>query len=138
MKNISYLIVVFFILVSCGNKNKVPTEIIQPEKMQNILWDVVRSQALSAEEARKDSTINEIAQTKVFVQKVFKIHNITSLDYDKSYKWYTSHPDIMKVLLDSLSSQIQEDNKLDLKEKHESPKLHESPQLNNLKKIKPE
>lgn len=132
MKNISYLIVGFFLLASCGGKNKVPKEIMQPAKMQNILWDVVRSQALAAEEARKDSTINEIAQTKVFVQKVFKIHKVTSDEYDKSYKWYTSHPDIMKVLLDSLSSQIQEKDKSDLKEKHEGPKL------NNLKKIKPE
>lgn len=129
MKNIPYLIIAFFACVSCGNKNKVPSEIIQPEKMELILWDVVRSQALSAEEARKDSTINEIAQTKVLAQKVFKIHNITYAEYDKSYKWYTNHPDIMKILLDSLSNHIQEENKEDFKEKHEPLKL------NNLKKI---
>ena len=132
MKNLSYLIVVLFTLASCGTKNKVPTEVLQPDKMQNILWDVVRSQALSAEEARKDSTINEVAQTKVFVQKAFKIHNVTAEEYDKSYRWYTSHPDIMKVLLDSLSSQIEKENTLDLKEQHGPPKI------NNLKKTKPE
>lgn len=132
MKNISYLIGVLLVLASCGSKNKVPAEIMQPVKMQKILWDVVRSQALAAEEARKDSTINEIAQTKVLVQKAFKIHDVTSDEYEKSYKWYTSHPDIMKVLLDSLSNQIQQENQEDLKEKHEGPKL------NNHKKIKPE
>jgi len=132
MKNISYLIGVLLVLASCGSKNKVPAEIMQPAKMQKILWDVVRSQALAAEEARKDSTINEIAQTKVLVQKAFKIHDVTSDEYEKSYKWYTSHPDIMKVLLDSLSNQIQQENQEDLKEKHEGPKL------NNHKKIKPE
>jgi len=132
MKNISYLIGVLLVLASCGSKNKVPAEIMQPAKMQKILWDVVRSQALAAEEARKDSTINEIAQTKVLVQKAFKIHDVTSDEYGKSYKWYTSHPDIMKVLLDSLSNQIQQENQEDLKEKHEGPKL------NNHKKIKPE
>ena len=132
MKNISYLIGVLLVLASCGNKNKVPAEVMQPAKMQKILWDVVRSQALAAEEARKDSTINEIAQTKVLVQKAFKIHDVTSDEYEKSYKWYTSHPNIMKVLLDSLSNQIQQENQEDLKEKHEGPKL------NNHKKIKPE
>jgi len=132
MKNISYLIGVLLVLASCGSKNKVPAEIMQPAKMQKILWDVVRSQALAAEEARKDSTINEIAQTKVLVQKAFKIHDVTSDEYRKSYKWYTSHPNIMKVLLDSLSNQIQQENQEDLKEKHEGPKL------NNHKKIKPE
>jgi len=132
MKNISYLIGVLLVLASCGSKNKVPAEIMQPAKMQKILWDVVRSQALAAEEARKDSTINEIAQTKVLVQKAFKIHDVTSDEYEKSYKWYTSHPDLMKVLLDSLSNQIQQENQEDLKEKHEGPKL------NNHKKIKPE
>ena len=82
MKNIFFLII-FSLFVSCLEKNKVPSEIIQPKEMQNILWDVMRAQTLSSEIARKDSTVNEIAETKVLTQKVFEIHNIKSSDFNK-------------------------------------------------------
>ncbi len=81
MKNI-LLLIIFSFLWSCSGKNKVPAEIIQPDEMQNILWDVMRAQALSTEIARKDSSINEIAETKVLTQKVFEIHNITSTSFN--------------------------------------------------------
>ena len=94
MKNIFFLIV-FSLFVSCLEKNKVPSEIIQPDKMQKILWDVIRAQALSAEIARKDSTVNEIAETKVLTQKVFEIYKITSTTFIQSYFFFIIHSYLM-------------------------------------------
>ena len=105
-------------LVSCLGKNKVPAEIIKPQKMQNILWDVIRAQALSMEIASKDSTVNEVAETKALTQKVFEIHHITSADFEKSYAWYTNHPDNLRNIFDSLNIQTQRQNELKLKERY--------------------
>ena len=33
----------------------------------------------------------------------FQIHHITRQDFDKSYAYYRQHPDLMKIILDSLS-----------------------------------
>ena len=106
MKNIFFLIALSF-FVSCLEKNKVPSEIIQPNEMQKILWDMVRAQALSTEIARKDSSVNEIAETKVLTQKVFEIHKISSTTFNQSYIWYTNHPDMMRTIFDSLNAQNQ-------------------------------
>jgi hypothetical protein len=114
MKNFIFLLV-GFILFSCSGKNKVPVEIIQQKKMQNVLWDVIRAQALSGELARKDSTINEQAETKILTQKVFEIHHITSSAFDQSYSWYTSHPEMMRLIFDSMNIQIQRQNELRMK-----------------------
>ena len=114
MKNFIFF-VTGFILFSCSGKNKVPAEIIQQKEMQNMLWDVIRAQALSAEMARKDSTLNEIAETKLLTRKVFEIHHITSLAFDQSYSWYTSHPEMMRIIFDSLSIQNQRQNDLRMK-----------------------
>src|SRR5450755_3060300 len=114
MKNFSFFML-SFILVSCSGKNKVPSEIIQQKEMQNILWDVIRAQALSGEIARKDSTINEVAETKMLTQKVFEIHNITSSVFDQSYAWYTSHPETMRIIFDSMNIQNQRQNDLRMK-----------------------
>lgn len=115
-----FLICVLFF--SCADKNKVPAEIISQEKMQGILWDVVRAQILSLEMAHRDTSLNEIAETKALTKKVFDIHKITAVDFDKSYNWYASHPELMKNLFDSLSSQKQLENDLQLKIKNKPAK----------------
>ena len=134
MKNIFFLIV-FSLFISCLGKNKVPSEIIQPGKMQKILWDVIRAQALSTEIARKDSTVNEIAETKVLTQKVFEIYKITSTTFNQSYMWYTNHPDIMRIVFDSLNAQNQRESQLEMKEKHPPLKLDPLKKLNPLKNL---
>lgn len=115
MKN-AFFFIACCILFSCLGKNKVPAGIIKPTEMQNILWDVIRAQALSAEIARKDSTVNEVAETKALSQKVFEIHNIKSADFDRSYTWYTNHPNMMLTIFDSLNNQIQRQNVIKIKE----------------------
>ena len=136
MKNILSL-VMFTLLWSCSEKNKIPSEIIQPNEMQNILWDVMRAQALSTEIARKDSNINEIAETKVLTQKVFEIHNISSKAFTLSYNWYTNHPDVMRIVFDSLNAQNQRKTQLEMKEKHHPLKIDTSKKLNPYRKFTP-
>src|ERR1700687_4431117 len=134
MKKIFFWIVCSF-FVSCLRKNEVPSEIIQPKEMQKILWDVIRAQALSSEIARKDSTINEIAETKVLTQKVFEIHKITSPGFNQSYIWYTNHPNIMRIVFDSLNAQSQRESQLEMTEKHRPLKLDSLRKIDLLKKI---
>lgn len=116
MKNIFFL-AILFLFVSCLEKNKVPSEIIRPKEMQSILWDVIRAQTLSSQLVRKDSAINQIAETKALTQKVFQIHNIKASDFERSYAWYTNHPDIIKVIFDSISSQNQRESQIQFKER---------------------
>lgn len=99
-------------MFSCSGKNKIPAEIIQQKEMQDILWDVIRAQALSAEMARKDSAVSEVAETKMLTQKVFEIHRITPSAFDQSYSWYTGHPEIMRIIFDSMNIQNQRQNDL--------------------------
>jgi hypothetical protein len=115
MKNFFFFITCF-VLFSCSGKNKVPADIIQQKEMQKILWDVITAQTLSAEMARKDSAMNEIAETRILTQKVFEIHHITSSQFDESYSWYTSHPELMRIMFDSLGAQNQRQHNLQMKQ----------------------
>jgi uncharacterized phosphosugar-binding protein len=120
MKNFFFFIV-GFILLSCSGRNKVPAEIIQQKEMQHILWDVIRAQAYSQEMTRKDSTINEVAETKLLTRKVFEIHHITSSAFDQSYLWYTSHPEMMRIIFDSMNIQNQRQTEMKLKDRYKRP-----------------
>lgn len=105
------LLVGFSILffISCSSKQDIPSEIIQPEKMKVILWDVVRAQYLAHLRAQKDSLTTESLETKILTAKVFKIHNVTMEKFDKSYAWYVKNPEVMSVFVDSLYVQKQRD-----------------------------
>ena len=99
-------------LFSCYSKDKVPSDIIKPDEMKGIIWDVMRSQALANELALKDSTIDRAIKTKLLAQKVFEIHKTDSVNFNKSYNWYVKHPLKLKVIFDSLYVQKQRLNML--------------------------
>ena len=105
-------------LFSCSNKNKVPSGILPSKQMSSIMWDILRAQSLANEIARKDSSQDVDSATKALTQKVFEIHGITSSSFDKSYGWYTSHPNILRLMFDSLYSQKQRENELRVREKY--------------------
>lgn len=103
------IIFIFFIttLVACSTKERPPSNVLSKNEMQSVLWDVIRAQFLAQHNARKDSTINLNAETRILTDKVFNIHKITSKDFDRSYNWYTAHPDQFQVMMDSLYTQKQ-------------------------------
>ncbi|HET7115441.1 MAG TPA: DUF4296 domain-containing protein [Hanamia sp.] len=120
--------VIYFIFsilfFSCYNGDKVPSKIIKPKDMGSIMWDVMRAQSLASEIALKDSTVDVAIKTKLLSQKVFEIHKTDSAQFNKSYNWYIKHPDILKRIFDSIYSQKQRENDLELKKNqiHHRPK----------------
>lgn len=103
------IICLFFItiLVACSAKENAPSNVLSGSEMKSVLWDMMRAQVLAQHNARQDSTINLNAETSALTEKVFKFHKITSKKFDRSYDWYTAHPDIMQVIFDSLYTQKQ-------------------------------
>ncbi len=118
MNRIIYFIFCAVFIFSCSSKDRTPSGIIQPEAMKIILWDVMSAQFMAQEVAKGDSLISIVAETKALTQKVFKIHKITSADFDKSYDWYIKHPDVMKRIFDSLYTQKQRSHDLESNQKN--------------------
>jgi len=92
---------VFF--YSC--KESTPSGIIKPKKMQEVLWDVLRADALSQQLVKSDSAKSLADESVKLTKKVFLIHNISEEQFEKSYTYYTNHPDIMRTMLDSINAQ---------------------------------
>lgn len=86
-------------------KETVPSGIIKQNKMQEVLWDMLRADALSHQIANSDSTKFADDERAKLTSQVFIIHNITENQFDKSYSYYAQHPEIMRNMLDSLNSQ---------------------------------
>jgi hypothetical protein len=102
-----YFLGCFFalILVSCSSDKKPPSDVIGEIEMKNILWDIMRAQALANQYAKADSTLNDSTEILKLTAKVFKVHGIESQQFDKSYDWYVKHPPVLKTIFDSLYTQ---------------------------------
>ena len=97
---------IFFTLIlfySC--KDSVPSGIIKQDKMQQVLWDVLRADALSQEIVKKDSTKSAAVESAILTKKVFLIHHVSEEEFKKSYSYYISHPNLMKTMMDSVNAQ---------------------------------
>ena len=102
---IKYILIISFLCFFYSCKETIPSGVIKPAKMQEILWDVLRAEALSQEIVKRDSSKSVAAENIRLTKKIFLLHNITQQQYEKSYSYYTAHPDIMRTILDSLNNQ---------------------------------
>lgn len=101
MNRILILICASF-LISCSGKDRVPKTVIQPEKMQEVLWDVLLSEAWARQSTIADSTLVLSDEVKRRAGEALKFHNIPEKKFFDSYDWYLKHPQIFHAMLDSL------------------------------------
>lgn len=112
MTRILIFIIISVSFISCVSDTKVPSNILQPDQMTDILWDIMRSQTLAYEISRKDSLVKESAEVKVLAQKIFQIYKIDSAYFNKSYNWYVAHPVVFKTIFDSMYVQKEREDRL--------------------------
>jgi len=89
------------LLFSCGSKEESGT-ILTTAKMQDVMWDMLLADAFTEKYLKTDSSKKELAQNAALQQKVFELHKITKGDFYKSYNYYNNHPDLMRIILDSI------------------------------------
>lgn len=109
------LIFLLIIFISCNRSHN--SSIIKQQEMQQVLWDIIRADALAQQIATRDSTKKLSAETVRLTKEVFKIHNITEDQFKKSYAYYSGHPDVLKVMFDSLNVQQIRKNNLEMQQR---------------------
>ena len=90
-----------FLFFSCIN-NKIPKDILQQKKMESVFWDMLRADELAEAQVQKDSILNVFGKYKEQYNKVFRHHKITKEQFHKSLKYYEAHPNLLKLIFDSL------------------------------------
>ena len=124
-KKIAMLCTLF--LFSCADKNSVPTGILQPAKMQAVMWDVFRADAFTFSFIVRDSSKKPEAENVKLQQQIFAVNKISREEFYKSYEFYKSHPGLMQPILDSMINKANRDKYINTKgtqfQSHDSLKL---------------
>lgn len=102
MRKIVILLTGLSLLSSCGNKDKLPAGVLKPEKMQAVLWDVVKADVFTAEFIKKDSSKNPTDENLKLQQQIFAIHKVTKADFYASYNYYKTNTAEFKKIIDSM------------------------------------
>ncbi len=115
MMRINILFFTLFLLISCNNSNKTSADILKPEKMQAVLWDVIKADAFTTEFIKKDTTKNAVKENLKLQQQIFAIHKVTKEVFYKSYDFYKNNSTQFKTLLDSMIAKVERDNQIKTK-----------------------
>jgi hypothetical protein len=92
--------------IACSGNNRIPSDVIGKDEMQKVLWDMIQASQFSKQFLVKDTTRQNLhLATMRLYNEVLAIHHISEDEFKKSYQFYFGHPNILKVMFDSLSVQ---------------------------------
>jgi len=102
MNGRNLLIVLFAIsLFAChskqANKNLIPIN-----SMKLILWDILKADAWYAQTTIRDTMHLRLNENFQLYEQVFKIHHISKAQFYFNYRFYESHPEQYRILIDSV------------------------------------
>lgn len=99
-----------FTAVACSETKKPPANILGAEKFQKVLTDVMLADALSTERSFKDTSIKIKDANAAYFLKIFEIHGVTKNEFMRSYNFYLSRPDLLRIISDSVSAALNREN----------------------------
>ena len=95
------------LISSCGKKDQLPAGVLKPEKMQAVLWDVIKADVFTTEFIKKDSSKNATTENLKLQQQIFAIHKVSRADFFNSYDYYKSNTTAFKKIMDSMVVQAE-------------------------------
>ncbi|MGN6617768.1 MAG: DUF4296 domain-containing protein [Ilyomonas sp.] len=99
---LSILFIFLLFFIACSNGNKIPDNVLTPEKMKPVLWDMILAdQYILSKDPNQDSIKS---QAIVKFEEVFAKHKIDKESFYNSFRYYEEHPDLLKVLMDSAAA----------------------------------
>jgi hypothetical protein len=104
------LTILVFSLIACSESKKTPENVLKPEKFQKVLTDVLLADALSTERSFKDTSVKIKDVNAAYFLKIFEIHGTTKNEFMRSYNFYLSRPDLLRVISDSVSAVLNREN----------------------------
>jgi|GEM_PF-2256217 len=92
------------ILLSSGCKRKYPKDILTPEQMKPVLFDVMVATEVKQLDTTAVTRLHLRDSVTLEVHRVLAAHKIDDSLYFRSMAFYEAHPDYLKKLVDSTKS----------------------------------
>lgn len=95
------------LLMSCGNRDKIPADVFGPDKMGKVLTDVLLAESFAEGYLLLDTTRTRDQVFSGELNKILAIQKISPAEFRRSLNFYKSRPDIYKVVIDTAYNRAQ-------------------------------
>lgn len=86
--------------MACSDK---PSGVLPEEKMQAVLWDLAMAgEYINGYVYYKAPSANRAVLNNELLKEIYKVHDITKTQFDKSLDYYKQHPKTLMSMLDSI------------------------------------
>ena len=123
-----FLLFTVLLFITCSHKKKIPDGVLSQEKMENILWDMIRADEFVLNYLSRDTTRNRQQESIKLYEQIFAIHDINQEKFEKSFSFYGKHPELLRPLMDSLEK----------RKKLEGEKSRNNPYMDSIQKSRME
>lgn len=93
-----------FMFWSCSGIEFGSVDVIEKNRMANILYDIALAEAFVETYQLKDSSLNKDSALQKEIDLVLKFHGVEPQRFSKSYQFYQQHPQDFKILIDTANS----------------------------------
>ena len=93
--------IIAMLFLSCSQKTKVPDNILPPYEMEKVFLDMLRADEFFNQKQADSATMDSFNRFDLY-QSVFRLHKTNKEIFKKSFIYYENHPDLLKVVLDSM------------------------------------
>ena len=97
-----YLVFIMIVAGGCSSNNSIPPGIIPADKMETLVWDLLKADEVINIKFQADSSINKIDTSYLLYSTIFQIHEVSEEEFKRSFEFYRSRPELLKPVLDSL------------------------------------
>ena len=101
-----FLLLLVFSWWGCSEPR--PKGVLAPEKMQAVLYDLLRADEMAAQQALKDSAWSRLDTHAGLYQQIFQVQGITREDFQTSLRYYEDRPDELKKLVEDLQQKAEQ------------------------------
>lgn len=103
MSRIKYFLLFVITVLASSCKPGIPSQYIQPDELENVLYDFHIADAM----AEEHSGSNDIVYEKMlYRQAVLKKYGITQADFDSTLVYYTRHSDKLYSIYEKLAKRF--------------------------------
>jgi len=103
MRLLILLLLLAGLFASCGSSS-VPGDILPGDKMETIIWQLMQSDEYANNLLAKDTSKKSGVVRMKLYQEVFELNKTSMVEFKKSYQFYMAHPDITKIIFDSITA----------------------------------
>lgn len=108
-------------LYGCKGKDEIPARMLPPARMQKVMWEIFQADYYTEQFVRTDSLRNAKLENAQMQERIFKRHGTSRKQYQESYAFYSDRPDLMKVLMDSLTLAGEHQRNILMRQKYAKP-----------------